>query len=147
MRHQLIHIPWARTLFMAMLALHAFAAGAAQAALPAAPPDVTGAYDVTVKGSVVGKGTIAVGAKSVTIILKVTNEAGEAGELIAANVKMEHGRFAGTGTVFGRPMTISGRIDPAETQGPPRTACIQATFSAGDDLGGRIVGFRRGATP
>jgi hypothetical protein len=63
------------------------------------------------------------------------------------NLKLENGRFAGTGTIFGKTMSISGRIDPAAGQGPPRAACIQATFSAGNDHGGRIVGFRRGVTP
>jgi len=147
MLHGATHIRRTRTLLQVVLALCLLLNAAVQAALSAAPPDVTGAYEVIVKGAVTGNGTIAVGAKSVTINLKVTNGAGESGHLIAANVKMENGRFAGTGTVFGKAMSISGRIDPAESQGQPRAACIQATFSAGEDLGGRIVGFRRGAGP
>lgn len=109
----------------------------------ASQPTLSGAYDVTVKGSFTGKGTIAVGAKSVTIVLQVTNDAGATGHLTAANLTLTNGRFSGTATVLGTAVTISGRIDAADSKGPVRAASLQATFS-GDNVGGRIVGTRRG---
>ncbi|MEX2214879.1 MAG: hypothetical protein WD768_12160 [Phycisphaeraceae bacterium] len=107
-------------------------------------PAIAGAYDVTVKGSFTGKGTIAIGSGSVTIILQVKNSAGSTGQLMAANLTLDNGRFSGVGTVLGTRMTVSGRIDAADPKGPVRAATLQATFSTDADEGGRIVGIRRG---
>lgn len=113
-------------------------------AIAAPPSHVAGSYEVTVKGSFTGKGTIAVGAKSVTIVLQVQNEAGAKGQLIASNLALENGRFSGKGTVLGVAMTISGRVDLPDPQGTLKVAWIQATFSTDANAGGRIVGTRRG---
>lgn len=109
-----------------------------------AAANVSGAYLVSVKGSHSGKGNIAVGDTTVTINIEVKNSAGTPGQLIASNVKLVKGRFTGNGTVMGVPMTISGRIDPADKQGPLRAFTIQATFCTGTGDGGRIVGTRKG---
>ena len=113
------------------------------AVIAAPQQNVQGSYEVTIKGSFTGKGTIAVGAKSVTITLQVQNDAGTKGHLIAPNLKLENGRFSGKGTVLGVAMTISGRIDLPDPQGPLKVASIQATFSTDVNTGGRIVGTRR----
>ena len=105
---------------------------------------INGSYEVKVAGDFTGKGTIAVGEKSVTITLHVVDEAGNKGLLHAANLTLTDGRFSGKGTVLGAAMDISGRVDLPDAEGPIKAATIQATFLTGAGKAGRIVGARRG---
>ena len=105
---------------------------------------VNGSYKVKVAGDFIGGGNVAVGGPNVNINVTVEDLDGNVGRL-RAQVNLVENRFAGTGTVMGRPMSIEGRIDPADAPGDRlRNARIVATFS--DDTGrhGRLVGSQNG---
>ena len=111
----------------------------------ATPPDtsIPGSYKVLVRGDYTGDGNAAVGAKSVTINAQLTDSAGNAVHFIAANLKMENGRFNGTGKLGGVDVRVSGRVDPPGSM--LKAARLTATFGNGTGPGGRIVGERRGS--
>jgi hypothetical protein len=105
------------------------------------PSSMTGSYAVITRGHLSGSGHAAVGAKSVTITIQVTDADGNSGTLVAPNLKMANNRFRGTGTAMGQPITISGRIDASG--GALRAPRITCTYSIGQGKTGRIVGERR----
>ena len=106
------------------------------------PAAMTGSYAVITRGYLSGSGHAAVGAKSVTITIQVTDAAGNKGTLVASNLKLANNRFSGTGTAMRQPITISGRIDASG--GTLRAARITCTYSGGAGKSGRIAGDRRG---
>lgn len=102
-----------------------------------------GAYAVTAVGFASGKGTASVSKKSVTFSIKIEDDNGNKGTLHAANIPLVDGRFTGTGTVLSINVTITGRVDPPDQDGPIRSARIVATFTDGNGMAGRIAGFIR----
>jgi len=126
---------------------------------PRNPGNYLGVYSVVVSGYWSGKGLARVGIGSVTIQVQVKNDAGQQGMLVAG-LAMSDGYFHGSGTVIGTAITVSGRVDAADTiapsprpvrpNGPQRRqivtdARLQATFLTGGTQphGGRIAGARQ----
>jgi len=125
--------------------LLAIAAGPLSPVQAPQPPDLTvGAYEVTVAGHFKGKGTAAVGVGTITISVPVRQQDGQSGTLVVANLPLNKGRFSGQGTVLGRPVTISGRLDPPDGKILKR-ARLSATFLTVENRGGRLSGFRTGS--
>lgn len=110
----------------------------------ATAPDtsILGSYKVLVRGDFTGDGNAAVGAKSVTITAQVKDAAGNQVQFLAANLKMENGRFNGTGRVGGADVRVSGRVDPPGDL--LKSARLTATFTGATDVVGRVMGERRG---
>lgn len=120
------------------------------------PNTFTGQFTVFVHGYWNGQGTATVSGTSVQIQATVTDDAGNSGTLTASNLNIVDNHFQGTGTVFGQPMNVDGRV---EAQDPPAgkakgkgkssdeqvllDARIGATFIAGPHAG-RIAGSRDG---
>lgn len=111
-------------------------------AATAPEPKIQGSYKILVRGDYTGDGNAAVGAKSVTITAKVTDSAGNRVNFVAANLKMENGRFSGTGKMGGTDLRVNGRVDPPGNS--LKAARLTATFGNTTGPTGRIVGDRRG---
>ena len=111
-------------------------------AATAPDPNVLGSYKVLIRGDYAGDGNAAVGAKSVTITGQVTDSAGNKVNFHAANLKMENGRFMGTGRIGGSDVRVNGRVDPPGTS--LKAARLTATFGNTTGPSGRIMGDRRG---
>jgi hypothetical protein len=125
-----------------------------------APSTYSGSFIVYVRGFWSGSGVATVTAGTVQIQATVTDDSGQTGPLIADNLPLVDNHFRGTGTVFGIPMTVEGRVEAADPVGPGKgkgkgkakgrkpnddavltNARIGATFLAGAH-GGRIAGSR-----
>jgi hypothetical protein len=129
--------------FVLILLAIAAVAPAIAAAAPGPPPKTTGAYDVNVRGYYTGTGHAAVGAKSITITVRVKDEAGNAGNLVVPSLRIEDGRFSGTGTIMGKPVTLSGRIDAPDGE-VVKAARLTCTLGTLDGKHARVVGSKKG---
>lgn len=107
------------------------------------PAHDTGAYDVRVRGRYTGEGHAAVGAHSVTITARVKDEDGNEGTLVAPNLRVQKGRFSGAGTIMGKSVTLSGRIDVPDGE-LVKVARLTCTYTTSDGQRGRAVGHRKG---
>ena len=111
----------------------------------ASAPDlkIQGSYKILVRGDYTGDGNAAVGAQSVTINAKVKDAAGNELHLVASSLKMENGRFHGTGKMGGTDVRVNGRVDPPGNL--LKAARLTATFGSTTEPTGRIVGDRKGS--
>ena len=127
---------------------------------PPPPPEPPAApvqhFAVFVRGYWNGAGDASVSGGTVQITASVRDDAGRTGTLTATDLKVaDNNYFSGTGTCFGLPMTINGRVDaadPTKAKGKGKgkgkkesddsvliNARIVATFSAGTHTG-RVAG-------
>ena len=123
-----------------LLGFPAADAFAKKSAAMAAP----GGFAVLVRGFWSGTGSATVNAGSVQINATVTDDAGNTGTMIALDLPVVDGHFSGTGTVFGKVMTVQGRIeqpDPAPPSGKGK-----AKGKDSDDTESIVTGVRLGAT-
>jgi hypothetical protein len=122
------------------------------------PNTFVGTFTVNIRGYWNGQGAATVTATTVQIQATLTDEGGNVGTLSTAALTVTDGHFTGTGTVFGIPMTISGRVEakdppPMKGKGKGKTkttdngdqvltdARLGATFVANSHTG-RIAGGR-----
>jgi hypothetical protein len=128
---------------VAMISL-ALIAGGVSAAKLGTPRGTKGAYDLTFAGGYTGTGNGTVAAKSVTIIGHVVNaKTGASGTLVASNLPLYDGRFAGTGRVLGLDVTLCGRVQAAD--GTLVTVpCIFCNVSTSASEYCRVLGQRKG---
>ena len=82
-------------------------------------------------------------AGTVTITARVRDEDGNTGTLVAPALPITDGRFIGTGSLMGRAVKLSGRIDAPAGELVP-VARITATFTVSDGHHGRVIGSRKG---
>lgn len=102
----------------------------------------TGDYTIAIAGSYSGTGKATLTDTTVSITGTVTDENGTSGSLIASNLAIYGNHFSGSGTVMGNPMTVLGRLDPADAQGKvPKTARLMGTFTVSSSTHGRLAGF------
>lgn len=102
---------------LAALAAASLLFGTAAFAVPGGPAGTQGSYKVTCRGSLEGDGRAALGAKSVTINLKLRDAAtGDTCYFNAAGVDVENGRFNGVGKLGNDDAPVCGRIEPADGQ-------------------------------
>jgi hypothetical protein len=111
---------------------------------PGSPPKTKGSYDIIFAGAAIGDGKGTVAAQSVNLHGKIRDaKTGATGMFHAVNLQMDDGRFSGSGTAFGNPVDVSGRVEDADgiTIKVPRILCNYNIQSGGN---GRIVGERKG---
>jgi hypothetical protein len=112
----------------------------------AAKPNPNGAYDVIVAGDSNGKGRAVVNAKSV----KIDATLDDGTVLSASKLPIDNStfRFSGTGTVNATVVSVSGRIDPPDTDPDPTKRTLKnwrivATYASTDGkCAGRVIGQR-----
>src|SRR4051812_34349195 len=110
----------------------------AQRRISAQPLPIDGSYSVQFGGAVRGLGQARVAGKNVTITGNLFDAGGNPVTFSAGGLKLTGTHFKGTGSVGPDAISISGRIDTADTTSPkPR---IQATFLANGEAG-RTVGL------
>lgn len=80
------------------------------------PNTYVGGFTVYVRGYWTGQGKATVTQTTVQIQATVTDESGNVGTLNTAALNIVDGHFTGTGTVFGLPLVINGRV---EAKDPP----------------------------
>jgi hypothetical protein len=103
-----------------------------------------GQYALKVSGRYNGIGTANVDT-TVSLQVKVTDNGGAAGLLVADKLPMSGNYFRGKGTVLGSACTIEGRVDIAsaqdheETRKQATTGRITGTFVTADGKVGRLV--------
>jgi len=91
-----------------------------------------GAYVVQIAGTFHGTGQAIVAEAAVSITAPVSNSDGTTGEFSAPGLTIDGPYFSGTGYIFGKPMTVRGRIDAA------RQSRVSATYYV-DGHGGRFI--------
>ena len=138
---------WIKVHFVAMLvmALAIAAVAPSWGDPPAAPSAAT--YDLKIAGYVKGKGTGEYSGSTLSLSATVEDENGNKGDFTATSLTIDaKSHFEGTGTVFGKTMKISGRLDdpkPGDTQLKARR--VVGTFKTSDSHYGRIAGFVSGS--
>jgi hypothetical protein len=110
------------------------------------PGPTDGTYICDVGGDFTGNGTVASNGDGSTLMfnINVRDKSGQSG-VLQGSANVVNNRFVGNGTVMGRPMTIQGRLDPAD-QGRReqlRAQRLVATFSDNAKHHGRITGSPR----
>ena len=108
------------------------------------PKKTNGPYSITVGGSYHGGGTALVVPGAVTITLRVRDDSGTEGQLVAADLLLSGAHFRGRGLVFGRPATFTGRLDGYADDRHFRGARLLCSFV--EDAGGgagRVAGVLR----
>ena len=108
------------------------------------PSRYTGNFKAIARGYYRGSGQITVGANSVKISIQI-DEDGESNysRTLQAVLKLDEGRFHGTGSIGGAPIDLDGRVEVGDNAGhgnvkAPRIFC---TYGANGQYG-RIVGIR-----
>jgi hypothetical protein len=102
------------------------------------------AYNVIVRGDFFGSGTASISTTTVQVSANVTDASGNVGTL-AVTLPVVNQRFAGSATVIGQAINVSGRVDPADSSGARgsvlRSTRLVATFATTDGKSfGRIAG-------
>jgi hypothetical protein len=93
-----------------------------------------GDYNARVAGYYCGRGNAVVDDRSVSLSLTIRAEDGTSGPLIASGLTIDGPYFSGSGTAFGYPIYIHGRLDAA------RASRLVATFTSDDGHSAQIVG-------
>ena len=100
-------------MFGVVLAAVAVLAAGAQA-VPGGRPGTVGDYDLDFKGDFTGSGTAKINPAHLTFKVELQGVNGPGGTLDVPKLKVENGRFNGTGTLGGQPVDITGRVDAGE---------------------------------
>jgi hypothetical protein len=103
------------------------------------PKRTDGTYKVTVGGYYTGTGTANVDSKNIFVRVEVTDEQGNKGEFIA-KMKLNGAHFKGEGTVMGRKMKITGRLDGYADANGFRGARLLGSYVDVDNKAGRVAG-------
>jgi hypothetical protein len=128
----------ANALVVVAVAVLLLCAIVAQRRLSAQASPIDGTYTVQFGGAARGLGQARVAGKNVTITGNLIDGGGNPVSFSAGGLKLTGTRFKGTGSVGADAISISGRIDPADTTSPkPR---LQATY-LGNGEAGRTVGL------
>jgi hypothetical protein len=93
-----------------------------------------GEYIGLVVGTLQGTGTISVNEDDISFSIPIVSEAGQSGTFSAAKLAINGPYFAGSGTAFGKPVIIRGRLDAA------KASRLTAEFQGSAGMNGRIVG-------
>lgn len=105
------------------------------------PKKTDGPYNVSIRGSYTGEGRAEVNGNKVSINAQVKDEYGADGALVGGNLKIDGDHFEGAGTVFGRSVTITGRLDGYDGDKHFRGARILCNFvETSGQRAGRIAG-------
>ena len=105
-------------------------------------------YNLEIAGVYTGAGSATVTAGSLQLSANIQDAGGNSGTL-NARLTLANGHFSGTGTAMGQPITLAGRVDPADATSRKlsvvQAARIVSTFATTSGLHGRIFGSQSGA--
>lgn len=105
------------------------------------PPSTLGAYHVEIRGALVGRGVVIVSAAAVNVQALVRDSNGNSGNLVAAAVPLDSGRFDGSGALAGLPVRVMGRVDPPSEVVPVARVTFMVTTAT--DQSARGIGAKR----
>jgi hypothetical protein len=110
--------------------------------LAQAPPPPPPGYTILVRGYYTGDGTATASGGFVSLSATVRDPSGNIGLLSATSIDLVGDHFSGPATVFGTPITVSGRVDAAD----PATGAAAADAVVTDGRIGAMYIDPRGHT-
>ena len=103
------------------------------------PKRTDGTYNVTVAGPYTGSGNATVGGKSMVLRIQVKDEAGRKGEF-SVDAQINGAHFRGDGTVMGKKLTLTGRLDGYDQTRGFKGARLLGNYVDADGKAGRVAG-------